>query len=138
MNSLNTSSLSKSAVDALEAVPAIPRDDEGPVFAEPWQAQVFAITLALYERGLFTWVEWAQHLTAAIKEAQLAGDPDCGDNYYNHWLAALEAMLHNKGVAVGGQLHDLHHAWADAADTTPHGMPIELSADQRAELTAAK
>lgn len=131
----STLALKESASEALRAVPAIPRDSEGPVFAEPWQAQVFAMTLALYERDLFTWSEWAEHLSAAIAAAQAAGDPDCGDNYYAHWLVALEAILQSKGLTDHAQLHQLQHAWTDAAALTPHGQPIELSEQQRVALT---
>ncbi len=128
------SHLRRAEAEALQKLPAIPRDETGPVFAEPWQAQVFAMTLALYERGLFSWPEWAEHLTAAINEAQLAGDPDCGDSYYLHWLNALENILQSKQIVLGDQLHIVQHAWAEAADSTPHGQAIELSAQQRAAL----
>ena len=75
---------------ATDEVPSIPRDADGPVFREPWEAQAFAMTLALHERGLFTWPEWAAALSQEIKRAQAAGDPDTGETYYSHWLAALE------------------------------------------------
>src|SRR6185503_62311 len=81
------------------AVPGLPRDEGGPVFHEPWQAQAFAMTLALYKRGLFTWPEWATALGAEIKRAQAAGDLDKGDTYYHHWLAALERLVAEKGIA---------------------------------------
>ena len=79
-------------------MPSIPRDAEGPVFREPWEAQAFAMTLALYERGLFNWPEWAATLGEEIKSAQAAGDPDTGETYYRHWLAALERIVAEKGV----------------------------------------
>src|SRR5262249_45523304 len=82
-----------------EAVPSIRRDDEGPGFGEPWEAQAFAMTLALHERGLFTWPEWAATLADEIKRAQAAGDPDTGETYYRHWLNALERIVAEKGVA---------------------------------------
>ena len=75
-----------------------PRDGAGPVFNAPWEAQVFSMTLALHERGLFTWTEWAQVLGAEIAAAQRTGDPDLGDTYYRHWLAALERLLASKGI----------------------------------------
>src|SRR5690349_24501214 len=83
---------------AADAVPSIPRDDEGPVFREPWQAQAFAMALKLHERGVFTWPEWAATLADEIKRAQAAGDPDTGETYYLHWLAALERLVAEKGV----------------------------------------
>ena len=82
------------------AVPGIPRDDDGPVFREPWEAQAFAMALALHERGLFTWTEWAAALADEIKRAQAAGDPDTGETYYRHWLATLERLVAEKGVAT--------------------------------------
>src|SRR5215468_5524149 len=111
---------------ATEAVPSIPCDAEGPVFREPWEAQAFAITLALHARGLFTWPEWAATLGAEIKRAQAAGDPDTGETYYRHWLAALERLVAEKGVATRETLARYQHAWDHAADRTPHGQPIEL------------
>ena len=111
---------------ATEQVPSIPRDAEGPVFREPWEAQAFAMTLALHERKLFTWPEWAATLADEIKKAQAAGDPDTGETYYRHWLAALERIVAEKGVADAKALDRYYDAWDHAADRTPHGEPIEL------------
>jgi nitrile hydratase accessory protein len=111
---------------AAQEVPGIPRDAEGPVFREPWEAQAFAMALALYDKGLFTWSEWAATLAAEIKRAQAAGDPDTGETYYLHWLAALERLVAEKGVASSDALHRVKHAWEHACERTPHGKPIEL------------
>ena len=110
----------------LALAPGMPRDTDGPVFREPWEAQAFAMTLALHERGLFSWVEWAEALAAQIAAAQAAGDPDAGDTYYRHWLAALEGLVARKGASSGDELARYRHAWDHAADRTPHGQPIEL------------
>ena len=99
---------------------------EPPVFAEPWQAQAFAMTLALHERGLFTWPEWAQALAREITRAQAAGDPDTGETYYRHWLAALEQLVAVKGAGSEDELQRHRQAWDRAAHRTPHGQPIEL------------
>jgi nitrile hydratase accessory protein len=109
-----------------EAVPSIPRDIEGPVFREPWEAQAFAMALALHQRGLFTWPEWAAALGDEIKRAQAAGDPDTGETYYRHWLNALERLVAQKNIATRDTLHRYRDAWDRAADRTPHGTPIEL------------
>ncbi len=114
------------ARQALEAVPSIPRGAEGPVFREPWEAQSFAMTLGLYEQGLFTWKEWTAALVAEIKRAQDAGDPDTGETYYLHWLAALERIVAEKGVTNDATLGRYRDAWRRAADRTPHGQPILL------------
>jgi nitrile hydratase accessory protein len=111
---------------ATQAVPSIPCDAEGPVFREPWEAQAFALTLQLYDRGLFTWPEWAATLGEEIKRAQAAGDPDTGETYYRHWLAALERIVAQKGVTDAPTLKRYHDAWDHAADRTPHGTPIVL------------
>ena len=107
-------------------LPGLPRDAEGPVFREPWEAQAFAMALALHARGLFTWPEWAATLGAEIKRAQAAGDPDTGGTYYRHWLNALERLVAEKGIADSGTLARYHDVWDHAADRTPHGAPIEL------------
>ena len=114
------------AARATSVVPGIPRDDDGPVFREPWEAQAFAMALTLHERGLFTWTEWAATLADEIKRAQAKGDPDTGETYYLHWLATLERLVGEKGVASPATLRRYHDAWDHAADRTPHGSPIEL------------
>jgi nitrile hydratase accessory protein len=96
------------------------------VFAEPWQAHAFALVLALQERGLFGAREWADALAREIAAAQAAGDPDRGDTYYRHWLAALEALVLAKGAGSADELARCRHAWERAAERTPHGTPIEL------------
>jgi nitrile hydratase accessory protein len=116
-----------SDVAAMRAeVPGIPGDAEGPVFHEPWEAQAFAMTLALHARGLFTWPHWAATLAQGIRRAQAAGDPDTGETYYRHWLNTLERLVAEKGVADAATLKRYQHAWDHAAERTPHGEPIEL------------
>ena len=106
----------------------IPRNAQGPVFREPWEAQAFALALSLHERGLFTWSEWAAVLGDEIKKAQAAGDPDAGDTYYRHWLATLERIVAAKGLADPHALARTRDAWQRACARTPHGTPIELQA----------
>ena len=114
------------ARSATDALPGIPRDEQGPLFREPWEAQAFAMALALHQRGLFTWSEWASTLAEQIKRAQAAGDLDTGETYYRHWLATLERLVTGKGVASGETLTRYRNAWDRAADRTPHGKPVEL------------
>lgn len=113
-------------VEVTSTLTDLPRDDDGPVFREPWEAQAFAMALSLHERGLFTWSEWAATLAEEIKRAQANGDPDLGNTYYRHWLAALEKLVAKKGVASLETQHRYRDAWDHAADRTPHGQPIEL------------
>ena len=107
-------------------IPAFQPTTHGPVFREPWEAQAFAMTLALHEKGLFDWAEWATMLGETIKAAQAAGDPDTGDTYYHHWLATLERMVAEKAVTTQADLTSYRDAWERAAARTPHGQPIEL------------
>jgi nitrile hydratase accessory protein len=111
---------------AIAAVPEIPRGPQGPVFREPWEAEAFAMAVALHERGLFTWREWTAVLADEIRQAQANGDPDTGETYYRHWLAALERIVAEKGVTDAAALARYRDAWDHAADRTPHGMPIVL------------
>ena len=113
---------------AAASIPGIPADADGPVFREPWEAHAFAMALALHERGLFAWSEWAAALAQEIKRAQEAGDPDTGETYYRHWLAALEKIVAEKGVADRATQLRYRDAWDHAADRTPHGQAIELRA----------
>ncbi len=107
----------------------VPRDEDGPVFREPWEAEAFALAVSLNERGLFTWKEWAKILGEEIKKAQAAGDPDTGETYYRHWLATLERILAEKGVADPAMVTRTRHAWQRACARTPHGSPIALQPD---------
>ncbi|WP_061159894.1 nitrile hydratase accessory protein [Caballeronia temeraria] len=131
-----TSNDDKPALHALrEALPELPFGDDGPVFRAPWEAQAFAMTLALHERGVFTWKEWAHALSVAIKDAQAAGDPDHGDTYYAHWLNALERLTAEKGCVSEATLARRRIEWDEAARGTPHGQPIVLKRTH--ELPAA-
>jgi nitrile hydratase accessory protein len=103
-----------------------PSDEKGPVFVEAWQAQAFAMTLTLHDRGVFSWAEWTETLSQEIHAAQAAGDTDLGDTYYHHWLKALERIIADKGVTTPDLISKVASAWHEAARSTPHGQPIEL------------
>ncbi len=109
--------------------PGQPADGDGPVFREPWEAQAFALVVALHEQGAFGWEEWTATLAGEIARAQAAGDPDTGETYYRHWLSALERIADEKGLTDAGTLARYAEAWGRAADRTPHGAPIELQDD---------
>ena len=115
-------------VDAelLAALPPLPRDEEGPVFAAPWQAQAFALAVKLSEQGHFTWKEWAAALADELKTAAARGELDDGSSYYHHWVAALERLVTAKGLTDSPALADRKAAWADAYRHTPHGQPVVL------------
>lgn len=109
------------------ALAGIPRDAEGPVFSEPWQAQAFALAVQLNAEGAFSWTEWAQALAR-----ELGRDPaDDGSRYYDHWVAALESLVARRGFAAAAELADRKADWAEAYRHTPHGQPIELVAASR-------
>jgi nitrile hydratase accessory protein len=111
----------------------IPQRPEASTFREPWEAQAFALALSLNERGLFTWKEWTATLGEEIRKAQAKGDPDTGETYYRHWLAALERLVAAKGLADAETLARTRKAWLRASARTPHGTPIELTPDDLAE-----
>jgi nitrile hydratase accessory protein len=111
----------------LADLPKLPRDAGGPVFAEPWQAQAFALAVKLSEQGHFTWKEWAAALAAELKAAADRGEPDDGSRYYHHWLAALEKLVISKRLSDPVALLARKEAWADAYRHTPHGKPVELN-----------
>jgi nitrile hydratase accessory protein len=119
---------SLSQTNRLAQFERLPRDAAGPVFAEPWQAQAFALAVRLSEQGYFTWQEWAAALAAEIKTAAERGEPDDGSRYYEHWLAALERLVTDNGLTDPGALLDRKQAWAEAYRRTPHGKPVELAA----------
>ena len=110
------------------ALPRLPRDEGGPVFAEPWEAQAFALAVKLSELGYFTWKEWADALAAELKDAAQRGEPDDGSHYYHHWLATLERLVTGKGLTDQAALAARKEAWAEAYRHTPHGKPVELGA----------
>ena len=110
----------------LASLPSIPRDQGGPVFSEPWQAQAFALAVKLSEHGYFTWKEWAAALADELKAAESRGEPDDGTHYYEHWLAALERLVVEKGLTHPQALGERKNAWTEAYLHTPHGKPVEL------------
>jgi nitrile hydratase accessory protein len=112
--------------ETLATLPPLPRDSEGPVFAEPWQAQAFALAVKLSELGHFTWKEWAAALAEELKSAAERGEPDDGSHYYEHWLATLERLVTAKGLSDPAAMFARKEAWADAYRHTPHGKPVEL------------
>ena len=114
----------------LADLPRLPRDEGGPVFAEPWQAQAFALAVKLSELGHFTWKEWAGALAEELKAAEDRGEPDDGSHYYEHWLATLERLVTSKGLTDFTALFARKEAWADAYRHTPHGKPVVLEHDQ--------
>ena len=121
-----TRSNQKLDTERLEALPPLPRDEEGPVFAEPWQAQAFAMAVKLFEQGHFTWKEWAAALADELKGAADRGEPDDASQYYHHWVAALERLVTEKGLTESPALLAKKEAWADAYRHTPHGKPVVL------------
>ena len=114
--------------EKLATLPSLPRDQGGPVFAEPWEAQAFALAVKLSEQGHFTWKEWAAALADELKAAATRGEPDDGSHYYQHWLTALERLVTAKGLSDPATLLARKEAWIEAYRHTPHGKPVELNA----------
>lgn len=113
-----------------DALPELPGSDGCPVFNAPWEAQAFAMAIALHERGAFAWKEFAQALADVIGELRLRGEADTGEHYYRHWLTALERIAAGKGLVTDALLQTRREQWAEAARETAHGRPIELALTQ--------
>jgi nitrile hydratase accessory protein len=118
--------------ESIQALPQLPRDAGGPVFAEPWQATAFALAVQLSAEGHFTWKEWAATLADELKVAAEHGEADDGSRYYHCWLAALERLVVTKGLSDSAALLARKEAWADAYRHTPHGKPVELDIESGA------
>ena len=118
----------KETLLSINNLPALPRDKDGPVFSEPWEAKAFALAVRLSEAGWFTWPEWVRIFTQEIKAAQERQDPDLGDTYYRHWLNALERICAAKGLVGSEDLRQRKAIWRRAYLNTPHGQPVDLSA----------
>lgn len=131
-----SNALSTAAIGAydLEHPARLPRESGGPVFAEPWQAQAFALAVRLSAEGHFTWKEWAATLADELQAAADRGEPDDGSRYYEHWLAALERLVTAKGLADRAALVTRKHDWAAAYQNTPHGRPVELHPSRAPEM----
>lgn len=120
--------MKKNTTINLEHLPALPADEEGPVFREPWEAQAFALAVCLSEAGYFTWSDWTKILSQEISAAQKRGDPDLGNTYYHHWLRALERICTEKNLVGPEAMVQRKEEWRRAYLNTPHGQPIKLSA----------
>jgi nitrile hydratase accessory protein len=128
---LNLPDLVLASSDRLHALPRLPQDEAGPVFAEPWQAQAFALAIKLSEQGYFTWKEWADTLAVELADAVERGKADDGSEYYHHWLTALEKLVTAKALTDVATLFERKEAWADAYRHTPHGKPVQLRPEFR-------
>ena len=122
----------------IDELPALPRDNDGPVFSQPWEAKAFALAVRLSEAGCFTWPEWVKIFSREIKAAQEQGDPDLGNTYYQHWLNALERICAAKGLVGDEDMHRRKAAWRKAYLNTPHGQPIDLAAANKPERPGEK
>lgn len=90
-------------------------------FEEPWQAQLFALTVALNEAGHFTWPEWAEVFGPRVQSVE-------AEHYWQIWSEALVVMLEERGISDADAVNALTERWQAAARATPHGQPILLSA----------
>jgi nitrile hydratase accessory protein len=126
--------LSNPDAAVLDDLPRLPRDEGGPVFAQAWQAQAFALAIKLSESGYFTWKEWAATLADELQSAAQRGEPDDGSHYYEHWLVALERLALSKGLTNQTALTIRKLEWIDAYRHTPHGKPVELANSKPVKL----
>jgi len=118
--------------ELLAALPRLPRDEEGPIFSEPWQAEAFALAVQLSAQRYFSWKEWTSTLAGELTSAAERGEPDDGSRYYHCWLAALERLVVTKQLSDPATIRIRKEAWAEAYRHTPHGKPVELGAEFKA------
>ena len=123
--------MTSSAAGRVAPLPGLPADEDGPMFAEPWQADAYALAIALRDADVFSPAEWTEALAAAIAAAQAAGDPDLGDTYYQHWVAALEHLCAAKLSLTAAAVDARQREWRVAYLNTPHGQPVELRREPR-------
>jgi nitrile hydratase accessory protein len=65
------------------------------VFAEPWEARIFAIVVALHQAGRFEWKDFSALLADTIRASEAAGH--C-EPYYEHWFEAAETLIERLGL----------------------------------------
>jgi nitrile hydratase accessory protein len=106
------------------ALPGLPKDEQEPIFAEPWQAQAFALAVRLNAERVFAWPDWA----AALSHELARHPDDDGSGYFLHWVSALETLATERGLVTVADLASRKDAWAEAYRHTPHGKPVELQA----------
>jgi nitrile hydratase accessory protein len=105
----------------------LPRDEDGPVFDQPWQAQAFSIALQLHKAGVFSWPQWVQVLSDEIRAAPAQAGEPANDAYWRQWMAALERITASSGLVGPEDLEERSEAWRRAYINTPHGQAVSLS-----------
>ena len=96
-----------------------------PTFRAPWQAQAFAIVVALRQTGRLNPVEWADALGHEIhSDGPKGGSTE--DQYFLDWLRALELVVMRHGMADESSLERYRRGWERAIQRTPHGAPLSL------------
>lgn len=99
---------------------------EPPIFQEPWQAKVFALTVELYSKGQFSWRDWTTMLSEELNDRSKTFGTAKESSCYDHWLRALEKLVLERGIADRISLDKRKEAWADAYRKTPHGRAVVL------------
>jgi len=101
-------------------------DLSAPVFDQPWQADLFAVTVCLNEQGHFSWSEWTGWFGAGLARRGLEKQLNGGEDYFLVWLETLEVVLQRLDMASIDQLANVKNAWQNAYLATPHGAPVRL------------
>jgi nitrile hydratase accessory protein len=99
-----------------------------PPFREPWQAKAFALVVLLHRNGHFRWEEWVQALSEEVSASPQRADENAEQAYHRQFLAALEKVVAQRGLATAATLSDRKSAWRRAYLNTPHGHPVDLAA----------
>jgi len=106
---------------------ALPPDTDEPTFAEPWQAQAFALVVSLHQAGLFAWQDWVKIFSETIVAAPATPAEDVNSAYYRQWLLAMERLVEHLGLATPTAIAQRAAEWRQAYLNTPHGQPVVLA-----------
>jgi nitrile hydratase accessory protein len=106
--------------------PDIPGGHAEPVFLEPWHAEIFSLAVALNRKGIFTWSEWVEAFSSAMREIPADEGESPETAYHRRWLAALERLVVQRGLSSRQEMARRKEEWRRAYLRTPHGQPVTL------------
>ena len=87
------------------------------LFEEAWQSRVFAMTILLYQDGLFSWNEFQDELIEVIGRWDAVNDETRQYEYYDHFSEALNTLLNKKNIVASGEMGKRTDEYA----SRPHG-----------------
>ena len=88
-------------VGLMDGPSALPRKNGELVFEAPWEGRAFGMAVALSDQRLYGWEEFRSRLISEIADADACA---AESTYYERWLAALEALLTERGLVTAAEL----------------------------------